>query len=422
MSDRLETKATMGQKIREAIGREGVSAIPCPIEGVQLPVSCTAIPFQRYMEICLYDEQWGYYRSGDVRTGADGDFYTSAAIGGLMGELWARRLRELAAIQQGDGANVHIGEWGAGAGAMSGRMLDYWVSEAPQWLASIHFFTVDDHLNHVAATRSRVNQLISGKGLEPASVQHMGSAEAAGYLKDLAEDAIVMVAANELLDAMPVHRIAMHEGNLMELGVYAHPNLEGSTLGEGKQPTAMFGYAYMPLSTPALAASLEADGVPLLEGQETEMNLAAEAWLAQMGQVIRNGMLLIFDYGHEAEEYRAEHRMKGTLLCYKRHIAHDDPFLAPGEQDLTAHINFTAMMRAARRAGWEVAYMETQKQFLLDEGILQLLSDDAGRDPFSETAKRNRAIRQLLLSDNMSETFKVMVLTKGSFRWASNGA
>ncbi|EFM12803.1 protein of unknown function DUF185 [Paenibacillus curdlanolyticus YK9] len=396
MSDRLEPPTAIAAKIAEVIQREGAAAAPSK-----------AISFQRYMEICLYDEQWGYYRSGEIRTGVDGDFYTSAAIGGLMGELWARGLRDQAIGQQREAASLHIGEWGAGAGAMAARMLQCWASESPEWLSKLHFLTVDDHPKHVAATRSRIVQAVTDTGHAPLSMFHFSSTEAFDYLKNVANDASVMIVANELLDAMPVHRVVRHEGALMELGVCVQEN----------EPGIGFGYAYMPLSTPALAASLEADGIPLAEGQETEINLAAEAWLAQMGRVIQSGMLLIMDYGHEADEYRAEHRMQGTLLCYKNHVAHNNPFLAPSEQDLTAHVNFTAMQRAARRAGWEVAYMETQKQFLIDHGILELLAEDAGRDPFSATAKRNRAIRQLLLSDNMSEAFKVMIVTKGSFRW-----
>ena len=118
------------------------------------------------------------------------------------------------------------------------------------------------------------------------------------------------------------------------------------------------------------------------------------------------------DYGHEAQELTAAHRMRGTLLCYKDHMAHDRPFMAPGEQDITAHVNFTACRLAAEQAGWQMIYYDTQKQFLIDQGVLQDLSSHDGLNPFSEAAKRNRSIRQLLLSDNMSETFKVMVLER----------
>ncbi|GMK40125.1 SAM-dependent methyltransferase [Paenibacillus sp. CCS19] len=377
-------------------------------EGIQAETAqgtpCKAISFSRYMELCLYDEQDGYYRSGSVRTGRQGDFYTSGAIGGMMGMMMARYIH--GAAVQNEGRFV-IAEWGAGAGAMSAQMLEAWGNEHSAWMQRLDYHLVDDHPLHLEAARQRIEDMKLMESQDKVrSISYFSSSDAVEALRAAAVDSTIIIAANELIDAMPVHRVVRRQGKLIELGVSYVVTDDGP----------LFKWAYMPLSSNAIAHSIEADGTRIAEGQETEVNLAAEQWLAMLGGIVRSGMLFLIDYGHHAEEYRAIHRMNGTLLCYKQHMAHDDPFLVPGEQDITAHVNFTALRRAAERAGWRTEIETTQLQFLIDQGILDLLRSHHDRDPFSETAKRNRAIRQLLLSDGMSETFKIIVLTKGDFR------
>jgi len=392
---------TLTARITDAIQTEG---IPARTEDGR---ACLAVPFSRYMALCLYDERFGYYRSGGVRTGRGGDFYTSGAIGGIMGRMWARFLHRAASACSEPPV---VAEWAAGAGAMTSVILAAWSEQEPDWLRRIDYWAVDDHPQHLASARELAQSALAGS-TGPRTLHCAGSVEAMNGLSALRRERPVLIAANEFIDAMPVHRVVRLDGKLMEIGVGIREGAESSS----------FRYAYMPLSTPELASSIEADGVPLAEGQETEINLAAGQWLAELGAAVQSGMLLLADYGHEAAEYRADHRMKGTLMCYRRHVAHDDPFLAPGEQDMTAHVNFTALRRAARQAGWSAAYEATQLQFLLDQGIMELLADHDGSDPFGEKAKRNRAVRQLLLSDGMSETFKIVVLTKGGFKLPPSG-
>ncbi|WP_127533045.1 class I SAM-dependent methyltransferase [Paenibacillus kobensis] len=391
-------------RIAEVIRKEGVPAMTMNGE------VCRAIPFNRYMALCLYDEQSGYYRSGGVRIGREGDFYTSSAIGGVMGQMLAKYLR---------GASISCSEppvmmeWAAGAGTMTRDMLAAWSDNAPEWMSRIEYWAVDDHPQHLESVRELAYTVLA-RSPGKRSIRCVNSAEAMEALAALPQEKTVLIAANELIDAMPVHRVTRLDGQLKELGVCIQPD-DGDDDCSGIPGSLSFRYAYLPLSTPKLAWSIEADGVPLAEGQETEINLAAEQWLAELGAAVQSGMLLLADYGHDAQEYRAAHRMKGTLMCYRRHMAHDNPFLDPGEQDITAHVNFTALKRAAQQAGWSVAYEATQLQFLLEQGILELLEEHDGADPFSVKAKRNRAVRQVLLSDSMSETFKIMVLTRGGF-------
>jgi len=385
-------------RIAQIIASEGVHAMTA--DGV----ACKAIPFSRYMGLCLYDEQEGYYRSGSVRTGREGDFYTSGAVGGIMGQMLARFIQRAAIGNRGESI---IAEWGAGTGAMTAQMLEAWGEERSEWLRQVEYKVIDDHPLHLQAAHQRIEAYRQkGSGVTIQSISYDSSSEAIEALGKLAEDRHVIIAANELIDAMPVHRVVQRDGKLLELGVSLSKREDG----------IRFQWARMPLSSNAIAQSIEADGIPMAEGQETEVNLAAEHWIARMGEIVRSGMLILIDYGHRAEEYRAPHRMNGTMLCYKQHLAHDDPFIFPGGQDITAHVNFTALRRAAEQAGWTVAEETTQLQFLIGQGVLDLLRSHQDRDPFSETAKRNRAIRQLLLSDGMSETFKIIVMTKGEFR------
>ncbi|AZN40510.1 class I SAM-dependent methyltransferase [Paenibacillus albus] len=360
------------------------------------------ITFRDYMDHCLYDETDGYYKSGKVRVGKDGDFYTSSQIGTLMGEKLASCIARLIEGEEQD-VRLTIVEWGAGTGALSGQMLTEWLDSSLPWLARLRYVVVDSNPVHLKVARSRLEQVHERIG-ENGALDFMSPEDARSTLSDLrGKGEFTIVVANELLDAFPIHRVQQKHGRLWELGVTT-----AATVQNGEA----FEYVLLPLTDAKISAVLERDGIQLREGQTTEINLAAEQWIAQMSELIADGALLLVDYGHEAAELTAPHRMHGTMLCYKDHVAYDRPFLAPGEQDITAHVNFTACRAAAEASGWHVHYYNTQKQFLIDHGLLGDLASHDGTNPFSEAARRNRAIRQLLLSDGMSESFKVLLLRK----------
>jgi SAM-dependent MidA family methyltransferase len=216
-----------------------------------------------------------------------------------------------------------------------------------------------------------------------------------------AEGSPLLVFSNELLDAFPVHRIERKDGKLLEW--YVGWDESGSC----------FRTVLLPLDpNGAAAAYMQRERITIREGQWIEANPAASDWIGRMGAAIEQGALITIDYGDVAEELYAAHRMRGTFLCYRNHQASDDPYACPGEQDMTSHVNFTACLRAGREAGFAADSLRTQKQFLLDEGVLELLVAHSGTDPFGPEARRNRAVRQLLLGDSMNELFKVLVQTK----------
>lgn len=344
--------------------------------------------FKQYMSLCLYDRQDGYYRSGPVRIGRKGDFYTSSAVGTVLAYCLANYLLTYAA-----GREMQLVEWGAGTGRLTMQIqeavkakLDH-SSDSP-----IRPVLIDDHPGHLDEAKLALSPY---RFLSPLFLSSDEAMQTGGFWRELP----TVVLANELLDAFPVHRITAERGELVELGVAGNAE-------EG------FFEVHMPLADERIAAAMQRDGIRLTEGQQTEINIEAEEWLGSLREVMGSGRVIIIDYGHEAEEYTAEHRMKGTLLCYSDHSASDEPYLRIGEQDMTSHVPFTSIRHAAQAAGWEIVYYGTQKQFLVDYGAFELLQNHTEADPFGPKARMNRAVRQLLLSDSMSETFKVLILDK----------
>lgn len=344
-----------------------------------------AIPFRDFMAMALYDPEYGYYMSDRPKVGKDGDFYTSAHIGGVMGELIAREALRLA----GEDSRLRIAEWGGGDGRMAQAVLDAIGRTAPERLELAEYVLVEASSYHrrlqAEALQSYTRQV---RVLTPQQ------------WSEQAPHAFHLIYANELLDAFPVHRIMRRAGEWAEAHVAeAEP---GGFEERWLAPTARV----QPMLA-RIGAYIAADGYA------AELSPDACDWVAMMAGAVSAGtQLLLIDYGDEREELLAPHRPHGTLAAYRRHERRDDWLHAPGEQDLTAHVDFTAIREAATAAGFEAGPLITQKQFLLEAGILELLRDTTVRDPFHPDARRNRAVRQLLLSDGMSELFKVQRLRR----------
>lgn len=381
------------------------------------------LTFRDYMELCLYEPEHGYYRSGaGARVGREGDFYTSAYIGDAMGERLGHYLYRLAARRFEGAERVELVDWGGGTGRLAAQMLAGWkaarqeaeaqgekaggtaggtaceavpasVAKGAMGPAAVRLTVVDGHPGH-----RREAEALLAPSIRAGEARVMATEDAEAW--DWRAGPVIVV-ANELLDAMPVHRVCRRDGRLAEWGV-AWNDADGRPEPCLTEP-----------SDPRLAERLAQTGMRLREGQSAEVGLDGADWVAAMaGKLGEEAILALIDYGDEAMELTAEHRMDGTLLCYRRHIAHADPFAAPGEQDMTAHVNFTLIELAAAEAGWSRLWYGTQRRFLVEAGLLERLVAHSHADPFHPEAKRNRAIRQLLLSDGMSELFKVLVLER----------
>jgi SAM-dependent MidA family methyltransferase len=343
------------------------------------------LPFRDFMEFCLYHPKYGYYMSDKPKIGRDGDYYTSPYVGSIMGDMLGNCIVRMA----GEGIApepLRIMEWGAGPGRLAGQILCRLHDLAPELHARSEYILADVSPYH----RSLWDQLP-----EP----HRSVLRAASADELAACRAPLLGLAHELLDAFPVHRIKRCGGRLFELHV-------GWDRREER-----FVEQLLPLRHPDVIRFLQEEKIEPAEGQILEVPLdAVDWWRRTLAALPRGSSLIAIDYGDTSDELYATHRMHGTLMCYRGHRADDDPYSHVGEKDITAHVNFTPLMRISGELGWEVLFYASQKQFLLDCGLLEELRRPASTDPFAPDRRRNRSIAQLLLTDGMSERFKVLVV------------
>jgi len=348
-----------------------------------------AISFRDYMELALYHEPHGYYREERIKIGRDGDFYTSSSVGTLLGELLAAHV---AAAHGAGGVTprpLRLVEWGGGTGRLAQHLLDELRRAYPDVYARTTYTLIESSGYH---RRLQAETLREHAAL-------IGFADGDVWAAEPPEDDLIVI-ANELVDAFPVHRMRRRQQRWEECAVV------------WDETRGAFGELWRPAADPALLAHADALGVAWREGQQAEFNLAAGEWIRRVGRRLRSGQLIVIDYGDVSAELYAPHRQLGTLMCYRKHQASTDPLVHAGEQDVTAHVNFSVCLAAAAAAGFTEPRLQTQREFLVELGILGKLQDRYDPNPFSETARRNRAIRQLLLSDQMSELFKVMTVHK----------
>ena len=337
------------------------------------------IDFARYMDLALNAPGLGYYSAGSTKLGPSGDFVTAPELGGLLG-------RALAGILRADCAGIEapvILELGAGSGALAAQILDALADLNPSYLI----------LEPSADLRER---------------QVRALARFAGRVTWLdrlpAERSVRAVVANEVLDALPVTRFAKRGARVVPRGVVEHG--DGFAWADGPERGDL---------SAAVDAVERALGAPLTDGFESEIALQLSAWLASVAAVIDRGCMLLVDYGLVRREYYHPQRSSGTLICHYRHRAHDDPFIYPGLQDVSAWVDFSACADAARAAGLDVAGFTTQAQFLL--ATLAAEPPTAARD--AAALRERSALKTLLLPGEMGERFKVLLLRKGA---ASSGA
>ncbi|OPA78444.1 hypothetical protein BVG16_11240 [Paenibacillus selenitireducens] len=359
------------------------------------------ISFQAYMESCLYHPLYGYYMNERPKIGKEGDFYTSAGIGSIMGDMLAAYIVRMIE-QEGyeakvkDGSMIRIVEWGAGTGQLGIQILEALERNWPDHTEVITYTIVEQSEYH--RLRAQQNFNVAGKYAEWWTPEQF---------EVHAHATPVILLANELLDAFPVDRIRLHARDSVEKfeQQYITWNEEKNTFESvwcpAQKDLATYVHQYIVNS-----------GVAVAPNQQLEINREGQKWLAQVTGAMGHGLVIVIDYGDVAEELMGAHRMLGTLVCYHRHQAHDNPLLHVGEQDITSHVDFSLLRRNGEGHGLETMFYGTQKQFLMEAGVLEQLQDHFTTDPFDAVSRRNRAIRQLLLSDQMSELFKVWVARK----------
>jgi SAM-dependent MidA family methyltransferase len=331
------------------------------------------------MELALYAPGLGYYAAGATKFGAAGDFVTAPEMTSCFGFALATQAAEVMAAS----APVVL-EAGAGSGRLAADLLRELerLGGLPERYAILELS---------ADLRERQRALLA------ASVPELLSR--VEWLDRLPEDFSGLVIGNEVLDAMPVHIVAWREDGIHERGVgIANGN---SFVWEERQASA------------TLLAAAEEIGrqCRLPPGYESEIGVAARAWCAGWGERLERGAVLLLDYGFPRREFYHPQRGRGTLMCHYRHHAHPDPFYLPGLQDITAHVDFTAVIAAADGAGLDLLGYTGQGQFLLNCGILDRLAGLPADSP--EYIRAAGAVNKLLLPHEMGELFKVIAFGRG---------
>ena len=342
------------------------------------------IAFARYMDLVLYAPGLGYYAAGARKLGAAGDFVTAPELTPLFGAALAREL----AVALGTTQAREIVELGAGSGALATSVLNA-LADAK---ASPSRYLILEPSPELRARQQAT--------LETQAARSGARVEWIERLPDAIDGVVVM---NEVLDAIAPRVIVRRSGAWHERGV--------------TWKDAALAWEERPLADSRLRVIAAARFPP--EGDYvSEINPAAEALVATLARRLRSGALVIVDYGFPQGEYYHPQRREGTLMGHYRHRSHADPFLWPGLSDLTAHVDFTAIARAAEGGRMEVAGFATQASFLLGCGVLDLLAATGAPESLAYL-REAAAVQKLLSPAEMGELFKVLLLARGDAAWSS---
>jgi SAM-dependent MidA family methyltransferase len=350
------------------------------------------IPFARFMELCLYHPRFGYYARG-LGGGGGRDYVTSSGLHRAYGALLARQVEEMWRRLGRPDPFLFV-EFGPGEGFFAADFL-HEAGRREGFARALRYLLVETSPVLAARQKARLAGRAAGRA---AWVTDEEIETRAGFTGCLF--------ANEVLDAFPVHRVVGTADGPREI----HVALRDGRLAE----------EILPLSSAAVTRFLAEAGIDPEPGQEVDLNLAAPCWLSWALGLLRRGYALIVDYGHESGALYHPARRRGTLLAYHRHRVHEEFLLQPGEQDLTAHVDFTALRRAAEAGGARCLGAVSQARFLLALGALEFLQEAPDPDAAPAVAgasverlREREALKELILPDRMGEKFTVLLFGVG---------
>lgn len=346
------------------------------------------ITFADFMGACLYHPGLGYYTSPGRKVGAEGDFYTSITVHAAFGRVIAREIAQMWRCMDSP-ADFTLVECGAGNGRLACDIMDFLAEREPIMFSGLRLVLVEKEPSLESAQRIMLAaHLEKMEWLSPYEFTS-GNFTFSGCLY-----------SNELIDALPVHRVLMTPEGLQEIYV----SLKDGELAEEAGD----------LSTPAIAEYLRQINIELHPGQQAEVNLNGPGWLAAASSALQRGFVLTVDYGYPAEELYAPHRKRGTLLCYYRHQTEENPYIRLGQQDITAHVDFTSLIRRGEELGMESLWFGEQYRFLMSAGIIQEL-EELERSEMSEAEKLKLrlTLKKLIVPQGgMGDTFRILVQSK----------
>lgn len=348
------------------------------------------ITFHDFMRAALYDAELGYYNTERLKIGPDGDYYTSSNVHPAFGQTLARAFVELWSefAQQ----PLTILEVGAGTGRLASDILTAIGEEHPD---------IFDRLNYLIVEASKAMRLIQQQSL--AAFYERVSWSRLDTLESQSLKGIIF--SNELIDAMPTHQVRLKDGRLEELYVTTIASKEP---GEEKSLALAWGN----ISTERCSEYVKSLGVELEEGQVIEVGLDGIDWFNRAASILENGFLITIDYGDTAEHLYGHDRREGTLRSFYRHRLIESPVERAGEQDITASVNFTALIEAGRSAGLELVSYERQAAFLIRCGLIDRVARIEGASGTVDDLKERLALKSLLVPGGVSDNFRVLIQRK----------
>lgn len=343
--------------------------------------------FEQFMAQCLYHPQFGYYMQGRERTGIRGDYFTSSDLHPVFARLNARQAVEMWELL-GRPADFRWVEMGAGRGLFARDFLE-WVERArPDFFRALGYVLVEPGPRQ----HSHLEQMFERE-------RRHGRVEVRAGLEEL-EPVTGCFFSNELVDAFPVAVVTRHRGHLKEVYVAA----EGEALREELGP----------ISDPEIAAIVARYANRLEEGHRVEVNRRAIRWMRSVAEKLARGFVITVDYGDLAEHLYTPDRPRGTLMAYRGHVACEDVLRDPGEQDLTAHVNFSGLIDFGKQAGLELTGFMTQEKYLMALGEESQFADlYLPGQTEAEKLQSRLQLKRLLHPGGMGTIFKVLIQHRG---------
>lgn len=342
------------------------------------------ITFRDFMEAALYDPELGYYNTRRLKIGAAGDYYTSSNVHPAFGAVLAQALIELWVDYP-----LTLVEIGAGTGQLAFDILSAIRDENPEVFENLTYIIVESSPYMIENQKQRL--------------ESFGDRVRWRELHELERAPIQGIAfSNEVVDAMPVHRIRLANGAFEEQYVTA-----SSEPGESGDMRLRLDWGR--LSSERLNNYAIGMDVTLTEGQVVELNLEALRWLARMSRAISHGFLVTIDYGDTVQRLWSPDRKQGTLRCFHEHHLIDSPLERIGEQDMTASVNFTALIDYGRDFGFQLLSLERQTAFLIRMGLIDRIDSWHERGQALDDLKERLAVKNLFVPGGISDSFRVLV-------------
>lgn len=337
-------------------------------EKIRARISQNPVTFRDFMQMALYDPELGYYHTASEKIGSAGDYYTSSSVSTQFGSLLANYILKLHQLLGTD--SLQIVEIGAGTGHLALDILTALEGQARYVICETS-----------PAMRLRQQKTLQGQTVEWLTIEQLSASPITG-----------VILANEVVDALPVHRVKWERGQLLECYV------EATDSG--------FRECYLPLSTEALGEFLKLFQIVLVEGQTIEVCLDARGWLEQIATAIQRGYLITLDYG-DSNDHRYL-RMDGTLRCFYRHTVNNQPLVRVGLQDITTDVDFSSLIYWGQCLGLQLVKYERQVDFLLGLGLLERMEQMMDKALLRERL----ALKHFFVPGGISDHFKVLVQLK----------